>query len=88
LLNTKVSAMNKSVADLRRNYSYGVPEIIQERDHPKQVSFEHDWAVMCSLDGDGQRVPEGETGQQVPAAQLLQGPKIQRDRADATPMQM
>jgi hypothetical protein len=62
-------------------------EIVQERDHPKQVSLEHDWVVMGSLDGDGRRVPEGEAGQQVPAAQPLQGPKMHRDAADATPIQ-
>jgi hypothetical protein len=87
LLKTEAITIIKSVAYSRRNYSYGVREIVQERDHPKQVSLEHDWVVMGSLDGDGRRVPEGEAGQQVPAAQPLQGPKMHRDAADATPIQ-
>lgn len=84
LLKTDAIATNESVAYLRRNHSYGARDRIQERDRSKQVLFEHDWAVMCSLEGDGQNVPEGDAGQQVPAAR----PKIQRDPANVTRMQM
>jgi hypothetical protein len=53
---------------LRRYHSHGVRDRLCERDHPKHVLSQPDWAAECSLTGAWYRVPEDEAAQQVPAA--------------------
>jgi hypothetical protein len=64
----KQSCPRISVAYLRQDYSLGVRDRLWERDHPKHARIRPDWVMKCSLTGGRCHVPEGEAGQQVPAA--------------------